>query len=38
VVARRVSDLPPLTYHAVHRPGALDDPRVAGLLAQLRST
>jgi DNA-binding transcriptional LysR family regulator len=38
LVAVRVIDLPPLTYHAVHRPGALDDPRVAGLLTELRRT
>ena len=38
LVARRLTDLPPLTYHAFHRPGALDDPRVAGVLAALRTS
>jgi DNA-binding transcriptional LysR family regulator len=37
LVARRVTDLPLITFHAVHRPGALDDPRVADLLARIRS-
>jgi DNA-binding transcriptional LysR family regulator len=38
VVARRITDLPPLTYHVVHRPGARDDPRVAALLTELRAS
>ena len=35
LVARRITDLPKVTYHAVHRPGALDDPRVAELLSRI---
>ncbi|GID97350.1 LysR family transcriptional regulator [Amorphoplanes digitatis] len=37
LVARPVTDLPPVTYHAVHQPAALSDPRVAGLLDRLRT-
>jgi DNA-binding transcriptional LysR family regulator len=37
LVARRITDLPLITFHAVHRPGALEDPRVADLLARIRS-
>ncbi|MGK5680153.1 LysR family transcriptional regulator [Actinoplanes sp. URMC 104] len=37
LVARPITDLPPVTFHAVHRPGALEDPRVAALLASLRA-
>ncbi len=37
LVARPVDDLPPITFHAVHRPGALDDPRVADLLTRIRA-
>jgi DNA-binding transcriptional LysR family regulator len=37
LVARRITDLPPVTFHAVHRPGALDDPRVADLLTRIRA-
>jgi hypothetical protein len=36
LVARPVTDLPKVTYHAVHQPTALSDPRVAGLLDRLR--
>jgi DNA-binding transcriptional LysR family regulator len=36
LVARPVSDLPATRYYAVHRRGALDDPRVASLLTALR--
>jgi DNA-binding transcriptional LysR family regulator len=37
LVARRITDLPRITYHAVHRRGARDDPRVAALLAAIRA-
>ncbi|MET8151256.1 LysR family transcriptional regulator [Actinoplanes sp. NPDC049668] len=37
LVALPVTDLPPVTYHAVHQPAALSDPRVAGLLDRLRT-
>ena len=37
LVARRITDLPMITFHAVHRPGALDDPRVADLLHRIRA-
>ena len=37
LVARRITDLPPVTFHAVHRPEALEDPRVADLLARIRA-
>ena len=37
LVARRITDLPLITFHAVHRPGALGDPRIADLLARIRS-
>jgi DNA-binding transcriptional LysR family regulator len=36
LVARPVTDLPAVTYHAVHQPAALSDPRVAGLLDRIR--
>jgi DNA-binding transcriptional LysR family regulator len=36
LVARPVVDLPAVTYHVVHQPGALADPRVAGLVERLR--
>ncbi|MFI7540330.1 LysR family transcriptional regulator [Actinoplanes sp. NPDC049599] len=36
LVARPVADLPPVTYHVVHQPAALTDPRVAGLLDRIR--
>ncbi len=36
LVARPVRDLPTVTYHAVHQPAALSDPRVAGLLDRIR--
>jgi len=36
LVARPVTDLPSVTYHAVHQPTALSDPRVAGLLDRIR--
>ena len=37
LTTRRVTDLPNVTFHAVHRPGALDDPRAADLLARIRA-
>lgn len=37
VVTRTITDLPEVTYHAVHRPGALDDPRVARVLATIQA-
>ena len=37
VVARPITDLPPVVYHVVHQPSALSDPRVAGLLDRLRT-
>jgi DNA-binding transcriptional LysR family regulator len=37
LVARRIKDLPQVTYHAAHRRGAGDDPRVAALLASIRA-
>ena len=37
LVARRVTDLPQVTYHAVHRRNAGDDPRVAALLTAIRA-
>jgi DNA-binding transcriptional LysR family regulator len=37
LVARRIVDLPSVTFHAIHRPGALDDRRVADLLARVRA-
>jgi len=38
LVARPVTDLPPVTYHLVHQPAALTDPRVAGLLHRIRAS
>lgn len=38
LVARPVTDLPPVAYHLVHQPAALTDPRVAGLLDRIRSS
>ncbi|GIF00031.1 LysR family transcriptional regulator [Paractinoplanes rishiriensis] len=38
LVARPVTDLPEVTYHAVHQPDALSDPRVAGLLNRISPT
>jgi LysR family transcriptional regulator, low CO2-responsive transcriptional regulator len=35
LVSRPVADLPDIPYYAFHRPGALDDPRVADLLARI---
>jgi DNA-binding transcriptional LysR family regulator len=35
LVARAVTDLPSVTYHVVHQPAALSDPRVAGLLDRI---
>ncbi|MEV0129348.1 LysR family transcriptional regulator [Dactylosporangium sp. NPDC050688] len=35
LVARPVTDLPPVTYHLVHQPAALADPRVAGLVERI---
>ncbi|MEV4517673.1 LysR family transcriptional regulator [Dactylosporangium sp. NPDC049525] len=35
LVARPVTDLPPVTYHLVHQPAALSDPRVASLLERI---
>jgi DNA-binding transcriptional LysR family regulator len=37
LTTRRITDLPPVTFHAVYRPGALDDPRVADLLTRIRA-
>ncbi|GAA3207232.1 LysR family transcriptional regulator [Dactylosporangium siamense] len=37
LVARPVQDLPPVTYHLVHQPAALTDPRVASLLERILS-
>jgi DNA-binding transcriptional LysR family regulator len=37
LTTRRITDLPNVTFHAVHRPGALDDPRAADLLARIRA-
>ncbi|GAB2584920.1 transcriptional regulator CynR [Paractinoplanes abujensis] len=36
LVTRPVTDLPRVIFHAIHRPGALEDPRVAGLLTAIR--
>ncbi|GGN32571.1 DNA-binding transcriptional LysR family regulator [Actinoplanes campanulatus] len=36
LVARPITDLPRVTFHAIHRPGALDDPRVAELFTRVR--
>ncbi|MEV6634855.1 LysR family transcriptional regulator [Actinoplanes sp. NPDC051470] len=36
LAARRITDLPLITFYAVHRPGALDDPRIADLLTRVR--
>ncbi|MGW4940302.1 LysR family transcriptional regulator [Actinoplanes sp. NPDC004185] len=35
LVAVPVEGLPPVTYHVVHQPAALSDPRVAGLLDRI---
>lgn len=35
LLARPVADLPPVTYHLVHQPAALADPRVAGLAERI---
>ncbi|MDG6107149.1 LysR family transcriptional regulator [Dactylosporangium aurantiacum] len=35
VRARPVAGLPPVTYHLVHQPSALADPRVAGLVERI---
>jgi DNA-binding transcriptional LysR family regulator len=37
LTTRRITDLPQVTFHAVHRPGALDDPRTAELLGRIRA-
>lgn len=37
LTTRRIIDLPHVTFHAVHRPGALEDPRVADLFARIRA-
>ena len=37
LVTRRIADLPRVNFHAVHRPGALDYPRIAALLASIRA-
>jgi DNA-binding transcriptional LysR family regulator len=37
LVSRPITDLPEIPYYAFHRPGALDDPRVADLLARTRA-
>jgi DNA-binding transcriptional LysR family regulator len=36
LVARPVTGLPAVTYHVVHQPAALSDPRVAALLDRIR--
>jgi len=36
LVTRPVTDLPSVTYHVVHQPAALSDPRIAGLLDRIR--
>ncbi|GAA3345229.1 LysR family transcriptional regulator [Amorphoplanes nipponensis] len=36
LVARPVTGLPAVTYHVVHQPSALSDPRVTGLLDRIR--
>jgi LysR family transcriptional regulator, low CO2-responsive transcriptional regulator len=36
LASRPVRDLPSVSYFAVHRPGVLDDPRVADLLTRMR--
>jgi DNA-binding transcriptional LysR family regulator len=38
VVVRPVVDLPPVTYTALYRAGALDDPRVAAVLDAVRAS
>ncbi|MEU0556929.1 LysR family transcriptional regulator [Dactylosporangium sp. NPDC006015] len=35
VVARPVRDLPPITYHLVHQPSAMSDPRITGLAQRI---
>jgi hypothetical protein len=37
VFARPITDLPEVAYHAVHRPGALDNARVARVLATIQA-
>jgi DNA-binding transcriptional LysR family regulator len=37
VAARTITDLPEVAYHAVHRPDAPDDPRVARVLATIEA-
>ncbi|MFF5229760.1 LysR family transcriptional regulator [Dactylosporangium sp. NPDC000521] len=37
VVARPVRDLPPITYHLVHQPAAMSDPRVTGIVQRILS-
>ncbi|GAA0573242.1 LysR family transcriptional regulator [Paractinoplanes ferrugineus] len=37
LTVRPITDLPVVTFHAVHRPGALDDPRVCALLDTIRN-
>ncbi|GAA4170007.1 LysR family transcriptional regulator [Phytohabitans flavus] len=37
LVSRPLADLPDIPYYAFHRPGALDDPRVADLLTRTRT-
>jgi DNA-binding transcriptional LysR family regulator len=36
LTTRPITDLPPITYHAIHHPAALDDPRIAQLLTRIR--
>ncbi|MFC7532406.1 LysR family transcriptional regulator [Actinoplanes sp. GCM10030250] len=37
LVTRPVTDLPHVTFYAIHRPGALTDPRLADLLDRIRA-
>lgn len=38
LTTRPITDLPPVTFHALHRSDARDDPRVADLLARIRAS
>lgn len=37
LLAKRIDDLPPVTYHAAHRSGVHDDPRIAALLKSIHA-
>jgi DNA-binding transcriptional LysR family regulator len=37
LAAVRITDLPPVIFYAIHRPGALEDPRIADLLQRIRA-